>query len=102
VIPFHGVAWLLAGAGVGLFNMLLLVKSVRMMKPEMPSGSVGLVVMGFVIRYVLSLAMLVVAVLRGVGPLLAVGLGLWMARWLGVFVVQKGRTEGSRLRLGLD
>jgi hypothetical protein len=96
VIVLHLLLWLAGGVAVGLFNMLLLVRSVRMMDPDTHTGSVGLVIVGFVFRYLVTIGLLALAVSRGLGPVLAAGSGLAVARWIGVLVANKGRARGPR------
>jgi hypothetical protein len=96
VIVLHLLLWLAGGVVVGLFNMLLLVRSVRMMDPNTHTGSISLVVIGFVFRYLVTIGLLALAVSRGLGPVLAAGSGLVVARWIGVLVANRGRARGRR------
>ena len=92
------ILWFLGGAGLGLLNMVLLVRSVRLLNPGARAGSMQRVLTGFFLRYALTVMALVLAIQEGLGPMLAVGLGLWLARWMGVVVVQRDGLDGARLR----
>jgi hypothetical protein len=96
VTVLHLLLWFAGGVAVGLFNMLLLVRSVRMMDPDTQTGSIGLVIIGFVFRYLVTIGLLALAVSRGLGPVLAAGSGLVLARWIGVLMANRGRARGSR------
>jgi hypothetical protein len=91
--------WFVAGAGVGLVNTLLLVHTVRLVRPDARLGSVGLVTAGYLLRYGLTAATLLLAVLQGSEPALAAGFGLWIARWIVVAVGHVASTTRTSLRI---
>ena len=93
----HLLAWFVGGVARGLFNMLLLVRSVRRMDPDTRAGSMGLVIIAFLFRYLVMVGLLAFAVSRGLGPVLAAGAGLGIARWIGVFAANRGHNRGPRL-----
>jgi hypothetical protein len=90
--------WFLGGAGLGLLNTVLLVRSVRLLNPGARAGSMQRVLTGFFLRYVFIVMALVLAVRQGLGPMLALGLGLWLARWMGVVVGHRGGMDWVRLK----
>lgn len=93
------VLWWAVGATVGLVNAAILAGTIWRLDPDSRSSAIGLFIVGYVIRYILTAGILVGAVRQGIGPALAAAAGLLMSRWV---VVLWGCSDGagtSRMRL---
>ena len=94
--------WFLAGGAVGMLNTVLLVGSVRMMDPALRRGSLSLIIGGYLLRYALVGGVLGRAGRQGIGPALGAGIGLWVARWWGVYLGRSTNVRWAQLQRESD
>ncbi len=75
--------WLLLGLAVGVLNGLTRWWTVKRLCPTQPSGALGSVVGGMLLRWGLVIGLLIAAlnVSTGIIPALLSFVGLWVARW---------------------
>lgn len=74
--------WLLVGVALGLLNTATQWWTVNRLHPDTPGRAVGLTIGGAALRWVLVVALLIVALRQGVQPTLLVFGGLWLGRWV--------------------
>jgi hypothetical protein len=77
--------WLLYGLGTGLVVWLSQRISVTQLSPDRIPFARRFVILGAVLRWVLSGMMLALALQEGIGSGLSAFGGLMSARWLGIF-----------------
>ena len=90
--------WLSAGLTIGILNGLTLRWTVSRLRPETALVGAPLVALGFLVRLVLSAALLVIALQRGITPGLSAFAGLWLARWITVYITLPHRPLVKFLR----
>ena len=74
--------WL--GLGIGWGGLLGLTQwwTVQQLEPKRPFQTLGLVLAGFVGRWLLTAVLLLQAIGYGVGSVAALLIGLWLVRWM--------------------
>jgi hypothetical protein len=83
--------WFIIGIAIGVLNGLTLRWTVGRLRPETSLTGVPLVMLGFPLRLGLVAALLLVALQSGIAPCLLSFTGLWLARWLVVYVTLSPR-----------
>lgn len=83
--------WLPIGITAGILNGLTLRWTVDRLRPDAVLIGAPLIAMGFVLRLGLSAGLLATALQRGIVPGLLACAGLWLARWLVVYVALSPR-----------
>ena len=78
--------WLPIGILIGVFNGLTLRWTVNRLWPDTSLANVSLVALGFLLRLALATGLLVVVFQHGIVPGLLAFAGLWLARWVVIFV----------------
>lgn len=90
-------AWFLAGVGLSFVHFALLIGLVSSLDPALAKRSViGWVLGGYLVRYLSLMIVLTVAIRQSSGAGIAVAVGFWLARWVGVYVGTTGRIDWSR------
>jgi len=89
--------WFLAGAGLSVVHFALLIGLVSGLDPAPPERSVlGRVRRSYAVRYLSMVIILTPAILQSTGAGIAVMVGFWSARWVGVTLGATGRIDWSR------
>ena len=92
-------AWFLAGVGLSLIHFVLLMVQVSGLDPALAKRSViGRVLGGYLVRYLSLAVVLTLAIRQSVSAGIAVAVGLWLARWVGVALGTTGRIDWSWLK----
>lgn len=89
--------WLSAGLTIGILNGLTLHWTVSRLRPTISLVGVPLVAAGFLLRMGLATALLIVASQHGIMPCLLSFAGLWLARWMVLFVTLSSRQVSKEL-----
>jgi hypothetical protein len=89
--------WLLAGLTIGTLNGLTLRWTVNRLRPDAALTSVPLVVLGFLMRLGFAAGLLVIALQRDIGLGLLAFAGLWLARWVTIYITLPHRSLLARL-----
>jgi hypothetical protein len=90
--------WLFAGLLLGTLGGLTLRWTVGRLRPGTNLASVPLVALGFLLRLALYAGVLAVALQRGIAPGLLAFVGLWLARWITIYVTLPRRPLAEVLR----
>jgi len=88
------VLWGLAGGLVELVNVLLRKGSIQLVDSARPGRSVFLVVAGFVVRLVWTGVVFTLALRHSPASGVAVLVGYWLFRWVGIWWVGRTRVKG--------
>jgi hypothetical protein len=78
--------WFVAGLTIGTLNGLTLRWTVGRLQPDTAPASIPLVALGFLLRLALSAGLLIIALQRGIAPGLLAFVGLWLSRWITVYI----------------
>ncbi len=90
-------AWFLAGAGLSVVHLALLIGLVSGLDPVLAKRTaIRRVLRCYAVRYLSLVIVLTLAVRQSVGAGIAVAVGLWLARWVGVTLGTTGRIDWSR------
>ncbi|HEY66966.1 MAG TPA: hypothetical protein G4N97_01680 [Thermoflexia bacterium] len=73
--------WLFVGGAVGVLNMLTLWHSVIRLRRGSPRRTVAWMLVGGLLRWGLTVGLLVAALQCGIVPCLLAFIGLWLVRW---------------------
>lgn len=90
--------WLFAGLILGTLSGLALRWTIGRLRPDTSLASAPLVALGFLLRLALSAGLLTIALQRGVAPGLLAFVGLWLARWITIYVTLPRRPLAELLR----
>jgi hypothetical protein len=90
--------WFPIGLIVGTLSGLTLRRTVGRLRPDTSLAAFPLVALGFLLRLALSAGLLTVALRRGVAPGLLAFVGLWLARWITIYVTLPRRPLAEPLR----
>lgn len=93
----NALVWFAGGVLVGLANTWLLLRMVAQLRPGSHSGVRMTVVGGYMLRLSLVVLVLLTAVREGAGTALAAGAGLWLTRWVAVYLGKSGKIDWSRV-----
>lgn len=89
--------WFLAGAGLSVVHLALLIGLVSSLDPALARRSViGRLSRSYATRYLLLVIALTAAIRQSIGAGIAVAVGFWLVRWVGVYVGATGRIDWSR------
>lgn len=89
--------WFLAGAGLSVIHFVLLIGQVSGLDPALAERSViRRVRRSYAVRYLTLVLVLMPAVRHSIGAAIAVVVGFWLARWVGVHLGATGRIDWSR------
>ncbi len=92
-------AWFLAGAGLSFVHFALLIGLVSGLDPALAKRSVsGRVLRSYATRHLSLVIVLTPAIRQGIGAGIAVAVGFWLARWVGVYLGTTGRIDWSRFQ----
>jgi hypothetical protein len=96
--------WLLGGISIGVLNGMILQRTVAHLRPQ-PSFTMALwLAMSFILRIGLATGLLIAALhpdlIRGGGilPGILAFIGLWLGRWIVVYLVLHPRSLFTRFR----
>lgn len=91
--------WFLAGVGLSVVHLALLVGLVGMLDPAMTKRYLTARVMGsFLIRYVSLGLVLFLALRQSIGAGIAVALGVGVTRWVGAYMGFSGKVDWARFQ----
>ncbi len=92
-------AWFLAGAGLSVVHLALLIGLVSRLDPALAKRSViGRVLGGYLVRYLSLAVVLTLAIRQSVSAGIVAAVGFWLARWVGVVLGATGRIDWSWLK----
>jgi hypothetical protein len=78
--------WFATGLAIGTLNGLTLRWTVGRLRPDTPPAGIPLIALGFLLRLALSAGLLIIALQRGIAPGLLAFVGLWLSRWITVYI----------------
>ncbi len=89
--------WVAAGGVLGLAHTALLIRTVARLRPAGNRSVWYWVLRDYLARYLLVVGVLLLAFRQGAGAGVCVVVGLWLARWAGVYLGQSGALDWSKL-----
>ena len=97
------MVWLLIGFLAGLVNIFSIVRDVARLNPATRHRALRITTSGFLFRLALSAVVLTLALRSSAASGLLAFLGLWLARWVAVYLPRsKGRVGSAPSDIGVS
>ena len=87
----NAVVWLLIGVVAGLVNVYLISQTVAKLRPDARYRAMSVTFGGVLVRFGISAAVLSLALRQNAVSGVCAFVGLWVARWITIYLVNTNR-----------